>query len=96
MPGNRESRSSKAPMECGFYVATWLERQILQIAGKSCLEVKVGTHADSTPRLDIVHWNNCVPAFGTPVPSVKAKRGRKPLNPNASPFVSYIDYSVVP
>ena len=26
-------------MECGFYVATWLERQILKIAGKPTLEV---------------------------------------------------------
>ena len=39
-------------MECGFYVATWLERQILQIAGKSCLEV--------TAEVDVDHLKGCL------------------------------------
>ena len=34
-----EHSAAGPPMECGFYVATWLERQILKIAGKPLLEV---------------------------------------------------------
>ena len=41
----RWNRCRQGPLECGFYVATWLERQILQIAGKPTLEVTCRVNA---------------------------------------------------
>ena len=67
------------PMYEGPYVIT-------KKLGDSCLEIRVGSWNDGTPRHDIVHWNNCVPYFGDLAPAERAKRGRKPLNPKAKPF----------
>ena len=41
----RCNRCRQGPLECGFYVATWLERQILQIAGRPTLEVTCRVNA---------------------------------------------------
>ena len=55
--------------------------------GQTCLKVRTGSWVNGTPRFETLHWNNCVPAFGRPSQTaVRAKRGRKSLNPEAMPF----------
>lgn len=62
---------------------------ILERLGKSCVKVRVGTTAGGEPRTEIQHWFNCKPANKseeTPE-GQRVPRGRKPLNPKATPFV---------
>ena len=61
--------------------------EITQRIGKSCLKVRTGNWVNGTPRHELAHWNNCVPAPGTLITAEKAKRGRKTLNANAPEFI---------
>ena len=65
----------QGPLECGFYVATWLERQILQIAGKSCLEVtaKVNVKQLKGRLLKMLHcWSPTMKRLQAEVPKPAA------------------------
>ena len=56
--------------------------------GKSCIKLKVGLTAKGEVREGIQHWSNCKPAVRSEdMPeATRARRGRKPLNPEATPF----------
>ena len=54
--------------------------------GQSCLLIRAGSWSDGQPRFETVHWNNCWPAPPEIPLSTRAKRGRKPLNPQAPTF----------
>ena len=55
--------------------------------GESCLKLRVGNWASGEPRYEVQHWNNCYPSPHDITPIDRAKRGRKPLNPEAQEFV---------
>ena len=53
--------------------------------GTSCLHIQTGTFQSGAPRMEVVHWRNCVPAVlpETTTPAHRPKLGRKPRS--ASP-----------
>ena len=62
--------------------------EITERLGKSCIKLKVGLIAKGEVREEIQHWSNCKPAVRSEdMPeATRARRGRKPLNPEATPF----------
>ena len=50
--------------------------------GTSCLHIQTGTFQSGAPRMEVVHWRNCVPAVlpQTTTPAQRPKLGRKPRN----------------
>ena len=58
--------------------------EITERLGASCIRVRVGSHADGSPRLEVQHWNNCKPAVLAPgaQEGQKAVRGRPRKEPD--------------